>query len=115
MSTRTGDTKEGKARDSAEEVQEDLKGGGTMRKFYTVYDVKAEAYLDPVLEVNAAVALRRFAEAANTDESNFHRHASDYTLFETGTWDDTKGRGDWHETRVPLGCAIEFIKPKENG
>lgn len=77
-------------------------------KIFTVYDSKAECYINPFFLPNRGVALRAFTEAARDTQHDFHRWAADYTLFEIGEWDPGSGTILMHEARVSLGCAIDF-------
>lgn len=77
---------------------------------YAIYDDKAEAYLQPWFAVNNAVALRNFQQAANDQSSQFNKHATDYTLFQIGEFDETTGRITPLETLKALGGAWEYVK-----
>jgi len=80
-------------------------------KQFSVHDSAAQAYLLPIYAQSTGVALRSFAEAANREGHNFNRHAADYTLFETGAFDDSTGLTTNLPNRVNLGCALDFIDP----
>ena len=77
-------------------------------KVYTIHDSKTEAYLKPFYAATDAEAVRTFADAINDNNSPFHRHAEDYTLFGIGTFEDTQGLLD-SLPHWPLGCAITFL------
>lgn len=79
-------------------------------KVFSVFDSKAKAYLQPFQAVNSAVALRSFEAAVNDERHDFHRFASDYTLFELGYFDDSTGMIECHDAHVALGTAVEFLK-----
>lgn len=83
-----------------------------IQNVYSVYDSKAQAYLQPFYAINGAVAARSFAEAANKEGHEFHSHAADFTLFELGFYDDSSGTFTNHTTPVSLGVAIEMIEAK---
>ncbi|AXH75849.1 MAG: nonstructural protein [Microviridae sp.] len=76
-------------------------------KIYTVYDSKAEAYLPPFYAPTDGSALRSFATAAQTPDHEFHKFASDYTLFAIGTFDDQSATIEYHTPRS-LGVALEY-------
>ncbi len=78
-------------------------------KVFSIYDSKADGFLQPFFAENTAVAIRSFTRAANDQASDFHRYAGDYTLFEIGEWNRT--RGDWlqYEAKVNLGLAEQYI------
>lgn len=79
-----------------------------MLKIFCVYDSKAEAYLNPVFAVNAAVVVRSFTAAAVDPNSDFGRHPADYTLFELGEFDPGKGLFSLLEVKQVLGTALEY-------
>ncbi len=58
---------------------------------YSVWDSKADAYIQPFFASNDAVAIRMFQTAAHNTDHDFHLHAEDYTLFRLGTFDQLKG------------------------
>lgn len=81
-----------------------------MKKRFTVYDSKAEAFLPPIFYGAAGEAIRAFEAAANKEDHDFHRYAADYTLFETGTWDETTDIHTSLEAKLNLGTALQYIK-----
>lgn len=76
---------------------------------FSVFDSKAEAYLQPFFSHNRAVALRSFMSAVSDERHDFHRYAGDYTLFEIGCWDDHRGVIDMYDAHISLGVASQFI------
>mgnify|MGYP000341489139 CR=1 FL=1 len=79
-----------------------------IHRIFTVYDVAADAFLQPFFSVNRAVAIRNFASAAGEEGSQFHRHSGDYTLFEIGSFDQVKGELVGCEAKVNLGTALQY-------
>jgi len=77
---------------------------------YTVYDAKAEAYLQSFFAVNEAVATRDFSSAANDPKHPFCLHAEDFTLFQIGVWDPWTGSIESIDGN-PIAKAIELRKP----
>ncbi len=77
-------------------------------KMFTVYDAKTEAYLSPFFMRSKGEAMRSFEEAANDVNHAFFKHASDYTLFEIGQFDDNNCTIETHSAVIPLGLALEF-------
>lgn len=57
-------------------------------KIYSIYDSKAEAYLQPIFCPTNAVAIRTFSSAIAEENHAFNLNAEDYTLFEIGTYDE---------------------------
>lgn len=76
-------------------------------KVFTVYDSKAEAYLQPFFSVSTGAAVRMFSDAITDSNHQFHKHAADYTLFHIGEYDDTNGLLK-AVTPVSLGNALEY-------
>lgn len=75
----------------------------------SVYDSKAEAYLQPLFAQTQAVGVRMFKQAVNEEEHMFHIHAADYTLFEIGTFDQNSAKMTLHKAPLVLGNAIQFL------
>lgn len=74
---------------------------------FTVFDSKAEAYMQPFFATNVKVALRMWERACNDEGSDFCRHAEDYTLFRIGTFDQVQGMMN-PETAISVARAIEL-------
>jgi hypothetical protein len=77
-------------------------------KVYTVYDHAAEAYLEPFFLPTRGTAIRSFAQAVNQDGHSFNQHPDDYTLYEIGEFDPSRGTVTGTE-HVSLGNAVEFL------
>lgn len=84
-----------------------------MSKVFSVYDSKAKAWMTPIFAPTKGVAMRSFAQAANTQDSDFQRWAADYTLFQIGTWDDQTGDIEKDEAKSNLGTALEHQEQAE--
>ena len=78
---------------------------------FSVYDTKAEAFLQPFFSLSRGTAMREFSEAANQPDHQFFRHAADYHLFELGTFDQVKGEVELSAPKVELGNALMFRQP----
>lgn len=55
---------------------------------YTIYDVKAKAYLQPMFLATDAIAVRSFSNAINKKDHSFNTNPEDYTLHRIGLFDD---------------------------
>lgn len=77
-------------------------------KIFTVYDSKAEAYLQPFTMATRGEALRSFADTVADPNHQFNRHASDFTLFELGEFDNLTCSFLIYEAKISLGSANEF-------
>lgn len=58
---------------------------------FTVHDDKAMAFLPPFFYPAVGEAIRAFIDASLTTDHRFNKHATDYTLYSIGYFDDQKG------------------------
>jgi hypothetical protein len=79
-------------------------------KIFTVFDCKAEAYLQPFFMKSKGEAIRAFSDTSNDQNHNFGKHPEDFTLFELGTYDESNASIEMLSTPQSLGKAIEFVK-----
>lgn len=77
---------------------------------FSVYDVKAQAYLQPFFASQKGEAIRSFTDAVNKSDHQFHRHAEDYSLFHVGQFDDNSGLVSPLTAPVPVISALECLK-----
>lgn len=82
-------------------------------KIFTVYDLKAEAYMQPVFMVATGQMVRSFADTCEDKTHAFNKHPTDYELFEIGTYDDSNASITMHEHKIHLGSALENITQQE--
>lgn len=75
-------------------------------RMFTIFDAKAEAYIQPFFAPNDKLALRMFETAALDEKHAFYRNAEDYHLFEIGEFDQTTGTIKGF-TPVPMANALE--------
>lgn len=80
---------------------------------FSVYDSKVGAYLPPMFMRSRGEAIRSFETAVKSEDHNFNKYASDYTLFELGSWDDETAKFDILATPLSLGVAVEFLQPEK--
>lgn len=78
-----------------------------LQQLYTVYDEKAQAFLDPFFVPTHGLALRAFKDCVNSKDHQFGKHPADYTLFYLGDWDNNTAEFDI-TTRKSLGNGVEF-------
>jgi len=76
-------------------------------KIYSIYDSKAEAYLQPFFSPNNAVAIRNFQNVLQDPNSNINRWPEDFTLFAIGTWDEDTGQITPAEQIKSLGNGLQ--------
>ena len=79
---------------------------------FSIYDSKAEAYVQPFFASNTKVAIRMFESAVHDEGSDFHRHAEDYTMFRIGVFSQATGDFE-HENVVAIVKAIELRSAAE--
>lgn len=84
-----------------------------MLKLFSIYDSKAEAFIQPFFSPATGSAIRSFETAANDAGSDFHKYGADYTLFEIGTFDEHTCELTPLESKINLGLAITFLRPIE--
>ncbi len=79
----------------------------------TVYDVKAEMYLEPFWAPTIEFAIRGFREAVNTPGHQFAKWPEDYTLFHIGTFDQKLGTFSPELAPYSLGTAFTYKQVSE--
>lgn len=79
-------------------------------KVFTVYDSKAEFYMQPFCMKSKGEAIRAFSESCNDDKTSLGKYPADFTLFEIGEFDDAKGTYLLHNTLINCGIGNEFVK-----
>jgi len=79
-------------------------------KIYTIYDSKAEAYLQPFFMQSNGAAIRAFTDLANDPQHVFGKHPEDYTLFDIGVYDESTAAIVSNATPISLGVAINYLK-----
>ncbi len=82
-------------------------------KVFSVFDCKANAFLQPFFSPTTATALRSFERSVQDESSDFHRYAGDYSLFEIGEWNQNQGTWVSYEAKVNLGLASQFVEVAE--
>lgn len=78
---------------------------------YSIYDVKADAYLPPFTLHQDGMAVRAFRDCCNDDTHNFGKNPGDYTLFKLGEFDDQSGlvTSGINGAPLKLHCGIELL------
>lgn len=83
-----------------------------VKKVFTVYDEKSEAYLQPFFLDTIGQATRAITDCVNDVNHAFCRHSADYTLFLLGEYDDATGCFTTDD-RKSLGSLVEFKTQQE--
>lgn len=79
-------------------------------RIYSIYDAKAECFMQPFYTLTAGQAERSFTEACNDPSTVFCKYPDDFTLFELGSFDDATGKFTLKETPKSIGLALHFKK-----
>lgn len=82
-----------------------------IKRVFSVYDEKSEAYLQPFFLDTVGQAIRAVTDCVADNNHQFGRHPSDYTLFHLCDYDDATGIFTTMDKRS-LGNLVEF-KTKE--
>lgn len=77
-------------------------------KVFTVFDVKANAHLQPFFSTTAGQAIRMFESSVNAPDHQFAKYPTDFTLFEVGEYDDSNGSFNNHKAIIDLGNALKY-------
>jgi hypothetical protein len=62
-----------------------------IKQIYSIYDMKAECFTSPIVQVNEEISKRIWVETIADENSQFAKHPFDYALFHLGSFDDTSG------------------------
>ncbi len=60
-------------------------------EIFSIFDSAARAYLPPFVLPEETMAIRVFSDCVNSGDHQFGAHPGDYTLFNLGVWDNSKG------------------------
>jgi hypothetical protein len=75
---------------------------------FSVYDSKAEAYMQPFFMNTKGQALRVFQDSLEDNQSQLSKHPEDFTLFQIGTFNQQNASLIPLKTPISLGTAIEL-------
>lgn len=82
-------------------------------KIFTVYDSKANAYMQPFFMNSTGQALRAWIDAVNDKTTQFNKHPEDFTLFEIGVYHDENAQIESLRTPISIGVALELVNKGE--
>lgn len=82
---------------------------------FSVHDSKTELFIQPFYALTPAAGVRMFAQASNDAETQFNKHAADFTLFELGVFDQSTGTVELHPSPVSHGLAISHVDHHAEG
>lgn len=81
-----------------------------IKKVYSVFDSKAEAYLPPFMFNAHGEAIRAFTDLSNDLNHQFCKYSSDFCLMHLGDFDDSTGLYNLLPIPQSMGLAQEFKK-----
>ena len=76
---------------------------------YTIFDVKAGAYLQPFFSLNSATAQRSIAQLVNDPTHTFGINVTDYSLFRIAEYDDSNAQFDLELGPVLVCNLVELV------
>lgn len=82
-------------------------------EMYSVYDSAVQAYMTPFFVRSKGEAIRSFSEAVNDEKHQFSKHASDYSLFALGAYDDNSGSVEGLKVPVRVITALECLERRD--
>lgn len=80
-------------------------------RLYSLYDEKTEIFHPPYFCHNAGHAVRTFSELFSRPGTTVNRHPGDFTLYETGEFDDSTGKIESHPVPVLVGKMSHILGP----
>lgn len=82
----------------------------SVKLIYSVFDAKAEAFLQPIFVDTKGIVGRMFSAAVNDPSHDFHKFAEDYTLFELGMFHDEDGSFEMLSAPRAVATAVALRK-----
>lgn len=89
---------------------------------YCIFDLRAERYAPPFVEVNDAVADRRFTDLLQNKQLLFSMHPEDYRLYRVGSFNEETGECTWlgpdrkvcvNEGFTPAGRPVDVVSVED--
>lgn len=78
-------------------------------KVYTVYDQKAQVYMQPIFFRADGEAIRAFRASISKPGHPFADYPADYTLFAIGEFDDDNAKFASYDAFVNLGNGVQHL------
>ncbi len=76
---------------------------------FSVYDEKAEAFMQPFFTATTGIATRNFGEWARNKDSMIGRHPEDFKLYNIGTYSDVTGTFENVPAPLLIGTAMQYL------
>jgi len=77
-------------------------------KIFSVYDTKAETYMQPFHAPTTGSAIRSISDCLSDSSHPFAKHPTDYMLFELGSYDDSSASFTLLADKVCLGSLLDY-------
>jgi hypothetical protein len=77
-------------------------------QIFSIYDSKAEAYLNPFYMKTKGEAVRAVLSVMDDPQHNFTKYPQDFTLFHIGEFDDQKGTIENMKAHENLGNLVSL-------
>ncbi|WNK13161.1 MAG: nonstructural protein [Microvirus sp.] len=81
-------------------------------QLFCIYDIKAQAFLQPFFSATLLTGQRAFTDACNDANTLFYKHPEDYTLWHIASFDDTSGIITPEAQPQNLGLATQYKGPQ---
>lgn len=82
---------------------------------FSIYDVKAKAYLPPFSLPKEQMAVREFSDCVNNEKHQFGKHPEDYSLHQIGTFDDETSLLLNNENSKILYTGLQLVNSTAKG
>jgi len=77
---------------------------------FTIFDIKADAYMEPWFLPTPQLAIRAFGDACNDPEHSFGKHLEDYYLVKIGSFDRNSGIIESQEKPQTVCSGLDMIR-----
>nr|QJB19236.1 MAG: nonstructural protein [Microvirus sp.] len=81
-----------------------------MLKLFCVFDSKVGSYLPPFSARTAGEAIRMFESSVKQEKSQMALFATDYSLFEVGSFDDQLATFEFPKAPAVIATASQFVE-----
>jgi hypothetical protein len=79
-----------------------------IKKVFTLYDCKAEMYLQPFFSRTNGSAIREIQDGMKKEDSILSVHKNDLSLIALGTYDDSNGALVPFDAKVNMGTLVDL-------
>lgn len=81
-------------------------------KIFLIYDSLAKVYSRPIFSQTRGALLRDLMDAVNDPKKDnlYARHPECYTLFESGSYDDSTGNFEIYDAHEKVATFLELVR-----